>query len=146
MFAGRFEYAIDDKSRVSIPSKFREVLSTNYDMRLILTNLDGCIVAYPYQEWVNIQERISNLGTMKKEARVFLRFYYSGVSECPIDKLGRILIPQSLKTYANIKKNVAIIGMNRKIEIWAQETWEELVKKATSDLEQMVDIVSELGL
>ncbi len=146
MFAGRFEYAIDDKSRVSIPSKFREVLSTNYDMRLILTNLDGCIVAYPYQEWVNIQERISNLGTMKKEARVFLRFYYSGVSECPIDKLGRVLIPQSLKTYANIKKNVAIIGMNRKIEIWAQETWEELVKKATSDLEQMVDIVSELGL
>ena len=146
MFAGRFEYAIDDKSRVSIPSKFREVLSTNYDMRLILTNLDGCIVAYPYQEWVNIQERISNLGTMKKEARVFLRFYYSGVSECPIDKLGRILIPQSLKNYANIKKNVAIIGMNRKIEIWAQDTWEELVKKATSDLEQMVDIVSELGL
>jgi MraZ protein len=146
MFAGRFEYAIDDKSRVSIPSKFREVLSTNYDMRLILTNLDGCIVAYPYQEWVNIQERISNLGTLKKEARVFLRFYYSGVSECPIDKLGRVLIPQSLKTYANIKKNVAIIGMNRKIEIWAQETWEELVKKATSDLEQMVDIVSELGL
>jgi MraZ protein len=146
MFAGRFEYAIDDKSRVSIPSKFREVLSTNYDMRLILTNLDGCIVAYPYQEWVNIQERISNLGTLKKESRVFLRFYYSGVSECPIDKLGRILIPQSLKNYANIKKNVAIIGMNRKIEIWAQETWEELVKKATSDLEQMVDIVSELGL
>ncbi len=146
MFAGRFEYAIDDKSRVSIPSKFREVLSTNYDMRLILTNLDGCIVAYPYQEWVNIQERISNLGTMKKEARVFLRFYYSGVSECPIDNLGRILIPQSLKNYANIKKNVAIIGMNRKIEIWAQDTWEELVKKATSDLEQMVDIVSELGL
>ncbi|MCX5799192.1 MAG: division/cell wall cluster transcriptional repressor MraZ [Proteobacteria bacterium] len=146
MFAGRFEYAIDDKSRVSIPSKFREVLSTNYDMRLILTNLDGCIVAYPYQEWVNIQERISNLGTLKKEARVFLRFYYSGVSECSIDKLGRVLIPQSLKNYANIKKNVAIIGMNRKIEIWAQETWEELVKKATSDLEQMVDIVSELGL
>jgi MraZ protein len=146
MFAGRYEYAIDDKSRVSIPSKFREGLSTNYDMRLILTNLDSCIVGYPYQEWVNIQEKISNLGTLKKEARVFLRFFYSGVSECPIDRLGRILIPQSLKAYANIKKNVTIIGMNRKIEIWAQETWEELVKTATSDIEQMANIVSDLGL
>jgi MraZ protein len=146
MFAGRYEYAIDDKSRVSIPSKFREALSTNYDMRLILTNLDSCIVGYPYQEWVNIQEKISNLGTLKKEARVFLRFFYSGVSECPIDRLGRILIPQSLKAYANIKKNVTIIGMNRKIEIWAQETWEELVKTATSDIEQMANIVSDLGL
>ena len=146
MFAGRYEYTIDDKSRVSIPSKFREVLSTNYDMRLILTNLDGCIVAYPYQEWLDIQERISNRESMKKEARTFLRFYYSGVSECPIDRLGRILIPQTLKTYANIQKNAVIIGMNRKIEIWAQETWEELVRKATADREQMEDVLSELGL
>ena len=146
MFAGRFEYGLDDKSRVSIPSKFREVLSTNYDMRLILTNLDGCIVAYPYQEWLDIQERISNRESMKKEARTFLRFYYSGVSECPIDRLGRILIPQTLKTYANIQKNAVIIGMNRKIEIWAQETWEELVRKATADREQMEDVLSELGL
>jgi len=146
MFAGRYEYAIDDKNRVSIPAKFREILSTNYDLRLILTNLDGCIVAYPYQEWLDIQERISKRETLKKEARTFLRFYYSGVSECPIDRLGRILIPQTLKNYANVQKNVAIIGMNRKIEIWAQEVWEELVKKATSDREVMEDILSELGL
>jgi MraZ protein len=62
LFAGRFEYGIDDKSRIIIPAKFREVLSTNHDLRLILTNLDGCIVAYPYQEWLNIQENISNRG------------------------------------------------------------------------------------
>jgi len=146
MFAGRFEYALDDKNRISIPSKFRETLSIQYDMRLILTNLDSCIVAYPYQEWLNIQERIEKLGAIRKEAREFLRFFYSGVSECTIDRLGRILIPQSLKTYAQIKKNVTIVGMNKKIEIWAQEKWEELVHKATSNLEQMVDIVSDLGL
>jgi MraZ protein len=146
VFAGRFDYGLDDKSRVSVPSKFREVLSTNYDMRLILTNLDGCIVAYPYQEWMEIQERISNRESLKKEARTFLRFYYSGVSECPIDRLGRILIPQALKAYANIQKNAVIIGMNRKIEIWAQETWEDLVRKATADREQMEDVLSDLGL
>jgi MraZ protein len=146
MFAGRYEYSIDDKSRVSIPSRFREVLSGGNDMRLILTNLDGCIVCYPNQEWLTIQERTSNQGSIKKEARAFLRYYYSGVTECSIDRLGRVLIPQSLKTQADIRKNVVIIGMGKKIEIWAQEKWEELVKKATSDPDQVADIVSELGL
>ncbi|HVN97734.1 MAG TPA: division/cell wall cluster transcriptional repressor MraZ [Syntrophorhabdaceae bacterium] len=146
MFAGRFEYAIDDKSRVSIPAKFREVLSTNHDLRLILTNLDGCIVAYPYQEWLNIQDKISNTGSIRKEARTFLRYFYSGASECPLDKLGRILIPQTLKADAYIKKNVVIVGVGKKIEIWAKEKWEELVRQATADPDQIADIVSELGL
>ena len=146
MFAGRFEYGIDDKSRVSIPAKFREVLSANHDFRLILTNLDGCIVAYPYQEWLNIEEKISNAGAIRKEARAFLRYFYSGASECPLDKLGRILIPQTLKTDAHIKKNVVIVGVGKKIEIWAKEKWEELVKQATADPDQIADIVSELGL
>jgi len=146
LFAGRFEYAIDDKSRVSIPAKFREVLSTNHDLRLILTNLDGCIVAYPYQEWLNIQDKISNTGSIRKEARTFLRYFYSGASECPLDKLGRILIPQTLKADAYIKKNVVIVGVGKKIEIWAKEKWEELVRQATADPDQIADIVSELGL
>ncbi|HOV90683.1 MAG TPA: division/cell wall cluster transcriptional repressor MraZ [Syntrophorhabdaceae bacterium] len=146
MFAGRYEYTLDDKSRVSIPSKFREVLSAKYDMRLILTNLDGCIVGYPYQEWINIQENISKKEQINRDARTFLRYFYSGVTECSIDRLGRILIPQSLKTDALIKKNVVIVGMNKKIEIWAQEIWEELVKKAISDPDKVADIVSELGL
>jgi MraZ protein len=146
MFAGRFEYAIDDKSRVSIPAKFREILSANHDTRLMITNLDGCIVGYPYQEWVNIQQKISNHGAIKKEARAFLRYFYSGVTECSIDKLGRVLIPQSLKTDAAIIKNVVIIGVGNKIEIWAHERWGDLVKKATSDPDQVADIVSELGL
>lgn len=146
MFTGRYEYAIDDKSRVSVPAKFREVLSTNYDLRLMITNLDGCIVAYPYQEWLKIQEKTSSFGSIKKEARAFLRYFYSGVTECSIDKLGRILIPQTLKNEASIKKNVVIIGMGPKLELWAQEKWEELVRNATSDPDQIADIVSELGL
>jgi MraZ protein len=146
VFAGRYEYGIDDKSRVSIPAKFRETLSTNYDLRLILTNLDNCIVAYPQQEWLELQEKLAAREHLTKEARAFLRFFYSGVSECPIDKLGRILVPQSLRTYANIKKDVTVIGMFRKIEIWARETWDEEVRKATQDREKMQDIISDLGL
>ncbi len=146
MFAGRYEYTIDDKSRVSIPAKFREILSANHDIRLMITNLDGCIVCYPYREWENIQQKISDYGAMKKEGRAFLRYFYSGITECLMDKLGRILIPQSLKSDAAILKNIIIIGVGNKIEIWAKERWEDLVKKATSDPDQVADIVSELGL
>ncbi len=146
MFAGRYEYSIDDKSRVSIPAKFREALSSSADSRLILTNLDGCIVAYPYQEWLNIQDKVSASGPMRKETRAFLRYFYSGATECTLDKLGRILIPQALKTDAHIQKNVVIVGVGKKIEVWAKEKWEELVRLATADPDQIADIVSELGL
>ncbi len=156
MFSGRYEYAIDDKGRLSIPSRFRDILASHgdagkksgspADLKLILTNLDGCIAAYPEKEWEELQGRIEGSGTLKKEAKNFLRFFYSGASECSIDRLGRILIPQSLRNYGAIKKNVVVIGMNRKIEIWAEGAWAEVVKQATSDMERMTDIAAELGL
>ncbi len=149
MFSGRYEYAIDDKGRVSIPAKFREILAPPQDsgqsLKLILTNLDRCIVAYPEKEWEELQVRIDQ-SSVTKEARNFLRFFYSGASECPIDRLGRILIPQFLRNYGAIKKNVVVVGMNKKIEIWAEEAWTEVVKQAMSDMERMGDIISELGL
>jgi MraZ protein len=172
MFSGRYEYAIDDKGRLSVPARFREILASpdepgkrriedHYgseraraprksgspaDLKLILTNLDRCIAAYPEREWVELQGRIERSSVSTREARNFLRFFYSGASECPIDRLGRILIPQSLRNYGAIKKNVVVIGMNKKIEIWAEGAWAEVVKQATSDVEKMTDIISELGL
>jgi MraZ protein len=146
LFIGRYEYSIDDKSRVSVPAKFRDVLSSSAGSRLILTILDGCIVAYPYQEWLYIQDKISATGSMSREQRAFLRYFFSGATECTFDKLGRVLIPQALKTDAHIQKNVVIVGVGKKIEVWAKEKWEELVKTATADPDQIATIVSELGL
>ena len=146
MFIGRYEYSLDDKSRVSIPAKFREALSSSADSRLILTILDGCIAAYPYQEWLRIQGQISALGSISRQKRAFLRVYFSRATECTFDKLGRVLIPQALKTDAQIQKNVVIVGVGEKLEVWAKEKWEELVREATADPDQIADIVSELGL
>jgi MraZ protein len=148
MFSGRYEYAIDDKARLSIPSKFRDTLLSHYSPALILTNhFDGCIVAYPQKEWEALQERIENSdASFKREAKNVLRFYYSGASECTIDRLGRVLVPQSLRNHGAIKKNVVIVGMNRKIEIWAEEKWADVVKQATLDREKMADVAAELGL
>jgi MraZ protein len=147
MFSGRYEYTIDDKGRLSIPSKFRDALLSHDTPALVLTNhLDGCVVAYPAKEWEALQDRIERSGAaLKKEAKNVLRFFYSGATECPIDRLGRILVPQTLRNYGTIKKNVVIVGMNKKIEIWAEEAWSELVKQAISDREKMTDTAAELG-
>lgn len=146
MFEGRYEYSMDEKNRISIPARFREVLARYYDMNLMLTNLDGCIAAYPKKEWEIIKEKLSSQQKLPKQARMFVRFYLSGACLCPIDRLGRILIPQSLKTYANIQREVVIIGMNKKIEIWSKEKWDELVKEVMSNTEMIDDVVTELGL
>ncbi len=147
MFSGRYEYSIDDKGRLSIPARFRDSLLSHYTPTLVVTNhLDGCLVAYPVKEWEALQDRIENSdAALKREAKDVLRFFYSGAMECPIDRLGRILVPQSLRNFGVIKKNVVIIGMNKKIEIWAEEAWTELVRKASADTAKMADIASQLG-
>src|SRR4029434_1342980 len=91
MFRGRFENTIDSKGRISVPSKFREVLSSHYDERLIVTNFDGCLWAYPYREWQAIEEKVSSLPQFKAEVRALQRVFVSAASECPMDKQGRIL-------------------------------------------------------
>ncbi len=147
MFSGKYEYTIDDKGRLSIPAKFRDNLLSHDAPALVLTtNLDGCIVAYPGKEWEALQERIEQSGAaQKKDAKNALRIFYSGATECPIDRLGRILVPQTLRIHGAIKKNVVIVGMNKKIEIWAEEAWLELVQKTNSDRERMTEIAAELG-
>ena len=101
MFRGRFEHTIDPKGRVSIPAKFRELLAEKYDDRLIITNFDRCLVAYPFEEWRTVEEKVTSLSMVKREVKAFQRFFLSGASECPIDKLGRILIPPTLRICAS---------------------------------------------
>lgn len=146
MFEGRFEYSLDEKNRVSIPAKFREILMRHYDMNLILTNLDRCIAAYPRKEWQALKDRLSQSQIATRDIKLFLRFFYSGVTECPIDRLGRILIPHSLKSFAKIVKDVVIIGMDKRIEIWSKEEWEKLVGEVTSDMDRLAEIVATLNL
>jgi MraZ protein len=146
MFRGRFEHAIDPKGRVSIPSKFREILVKKYDERLVVTNFDGCLVAYPYEEWVQLEEKASSLSMVKKETRAFMRFFYSSAIECTLDKQGRILIPQTLRDYADLEKEVVLVGQLRKIEIWSRKRWGEEIVKAHENFDEISDVLSEFGL
>lgn len=146
MFRGRFEHTIDAKGRVSIPAKFRELLAEKYDERLIITNFDRCLVAYPFEEWRGLEERISSLSLVKKEVKAFQRFFISGAVECPIDKLGRVLIPPSLRDYAQLEKSVIFAGMLKRFEIWSKERWIEEIKRSEEDFEGMAAALADLGL
>ena len=146
MFRGRYEHAIDSKGRISIPSRFREILTEKYDERLVITNFDHCLVAFPSQEWSALEQKVNSLSLVKKEAKTFLRFFYSSAIDCVIDKQGRLLIPPTLRDYAGLQKDVMLVGEGKKIEIWAKERWELVVKKAQEDFEQVSDTLAGLGL
>ena len=146
MFRGRYEHTIDSKGRISIPSKFREILSKKYDDRLVITNYDLCLVAFPSDEWAVLEEKVKSLSLLKKEAKTFLRFFYSSGIDCMLDKQGRLLIPQTLRDYANLEKDVVLVGEGRKIEIWDKVRWEEEFRKSQEGFEQISDTLASLGL
>ena len=146
MFRGRFHYGLDSKGRLSIPSKFRETLATNYDERLIVTNFDQCLWAYPLPEWQELERKVAALPQFLEEVRALQRVFISAATECPLDKQGRILLPVSLRDYADIKKDVVIVGMTKRIEVWSKERWEMVFESAQRKLETLGSKLADLGL
>ena len=142
MFKGRYEHLIDGKGRLSIPSRFRDTLNERYDARLVVTNYDNCLIAYPLAEWTKLEDKIATLPEFKKDTKAFLRFFYSSATDCAIDRLGRILLPQTLRDYAKLEKEVVLIGAFRHMEIWSKQLWDE---EAASQ-EDIVNTLERLGL
>jgi MraZ protein len=148
MFRGRFEHTIDPKGRVSIPAKFRELLGEKYDDRLIITTDldDPCLVAFPYEEWIGIEEKVSPMSMVKKEVKAFQRLFISAATECPIDKLGRVLIPPTLRSHAQLEKDVVFVGLLKKFEIWNKDRFFEMIQKAGEHSKEMGETLAALGL
>lgn len=146
MFRGRFEYTIDEKGRTSLPAKFREVLSSNYDERLIVTTFDNCLWAYPVAEWQAIEEKIAALPQFKPEVKALQRVFVSGAIECPLDKQGRMVVPPVLRDYAGLKKDIVFVGMTKRIEIWAQDKWKNVFNASQIKIESDAGDLANLGL
>jgi MraZ protein len=116
---------MDAKGRVSIPSKFREILNGRGQQTLMLTNaLDQCLVGFPMDEWFEEEKKIQALPDFVPEALQFKRFYISGAQECPIDRQGRILIPTSLREHAQLHREALFVGLLEKFEIWSPDLWQ----------------------
>jgi MraZ protein len=103
-------------------------------------------VAYPYEEWRVLEDKVGSLSMVKKEAKAFQRFFLSGAAECPIDKLGRILIPPTLRMYAQLEKDVVFAGLVKKFEIWSRERWAEEIVRSQENFEGISEALAELGL
>lgn len=144
MFRWHYFHSIDDKGRLSIPQRYREILKERRDGYLILTKLDGYLLAFPISEWELIEQRMGQLSQLRKDFRSFQRSLFAGAAECPLDRQGRILIPLALREYANLDKEVAIAGANRCFEIWDRKVFEEEMAR----LEQMDsdEVRKELGI
>ncbi len=124
MFKGSSFHIMDNKGRVSIPVRYRELLQERQDRQLVLTNWDGYLMAFPQSEWVKVEAKLGEKASLRPDYRAFQRFFLSGAEDCPLDRQGRILIPQPLRDYAKLGREVAIVGLVRNFEIWDRERYE----------------------
>jgi MraZ protein len=124
MFNGSYFHLLDNKGRVSISPRYREILQERQDRLLVLTNFDGYVLAFPQSEWVKVEARLAEQAVFDKNIRAFQRFLISGVQECLLDRQGRILIGPSLREYAKLTREVALVGAIRNFEIWDRATYE----------------------
>lgn len=143
MFMGEYQHTIDSKGRLFIPARFRQGLGD----RFVLTKgLDGCLFAYPQPEWDALEQKLKCLPFTKGDARAFVRFFFSGAAECEIDKQGRILIPGNLREYAGLEKDVVVIGVSSRVEIWSKNRWESYSIQAASSYEEIAEKIVDLNL
>jgi len=147
MFNGRFHHTLDAKGRVSVPTLFRKVLETSYEEKLTVTaDVDGCVVCYPPDEWRRIEEKVRSMPTIPGDVKDFLRFFFSSAVDCPLDKPGRILLPAHLRQYAKLNRDVVMIGVMNKIEIWDERQWNAKQDHVINNKEQISSALGQLGL
>ena len=140
MFYGEYEHSLDRKGRLILPAKFRQTAKENYIERFYITRgLDKCLFMFTEEEWKLQEQRFKALPFTKAEARRFNRLYFSGASEIVIDRQGRILLPKYLKGYAEIERQVFIVGVANRIEIWSQKNWKEFYEKTHTSFEDIAE-------
>jgi len=143
MFIGEYKYSIDDKKRLAIPVKFRQLLGKK---AVITQGLDKCLILYPTREWGNLAKKIAKLPLAQADARSFARLMLGGAMEVAFDGLGRILIPDYLKNYAGMKKKVIFVGLYDRVEVWDEEEFQTNKKKTEMAAGDIAERLKDLGV
>lgn len=136
MFMGEFQHSIDDKGRIIIPAKFRDLLGTSF---VVTRGLDQCLFVYPMQEWEVLEQKLKALPLMKADARAFTRFFFSGATECEWDKQGRVNLPSNLRQYAKLEKDCVVLGVSNRVEIWSRDTWEQYFQQSEDTFNEIAE-------
>lgn len=143
MFIGEYQHTIDDKGRIIMPSKFREGLGFNF---IVTKGLDNCLFVYPKEEWMILEEKLRSLPLTNRDARAFVRFFFSGATECTLDKQGRVLVPSNLREHSRLLKEAVIIGVATRIEIWSKEEWDIYNNDDSLSYDSIAEKMAELGI
>lgn len=143
MFYGEFQHTVDPKGRVIVPSTFREELGEKF---ILTKGLDDCLFVYSKTEWSNLEAKLKTLPLSNKDARAFVRFFFSGAAECEVDKQGRILIPQNLRSYAGLEKDIYVIGVSTRVEVWDKAKWEAYNGDESLNPDSIAEKMSMLGI
>jgi MraZ protein len=143
MFMGEYEHTIDAKGRLIVPARFRDELGEKF---VATRGLDRCLFVFPMSEWAKLEEKLSSLPLTKGDARAFARTLFSGATECEVDKQGRIMIPPNLRQYAGLEKDVVVIGVSKRVEIWSKSEWESYGSGAEASYEEIAENIVDLGI
>ncbi len=143
MLIGEYEHSLDAKGRLIMPAKLREDMGEKF---IVTKGLDGCLFGFSQTEWNNFEEKLKTLPLTNKNARDFVRFFLSGAIECEIDKQGRFLIASNLREYANMEKDVVIIGVGTRLEIWNKDKWKTYNSEENISADEIAENMTMLGI
>lgn len=143
MFIGEYQHSIDPKKRMAVPSKFRGELGSKV---VVTRGLDKCLFVYPIKEWEKLAEKLGSLPMGESGTRSFVRLMLAGAADVEIDKQGRILIPDYLKEYAALNKNVVVAGLFNRLEVWSDDKWNEYKNKAEENSDDIAEQLGKLGI
>ena len=143
MFIGEYHHAIDEKGRLAIPMKFRKQLKNG---AVVTRGLDNCLFVYTMDEWKKLAEKISNLPFSQANSRAFSRLMLAGAMDVALDKQGRVIVPEYLREYAKLGKEVVVAGLYGRLEVWDKQAWELYKAKTEKDSNEIAETMSSLGV
>jgi len=143
VFMGEYLHTIDNKGRLIFPAKFRDELG---ELFIATKGLDNCLFVYTRSEWAILEEKLKKLPLAKPEARAFVRFFFSGAAELECDKQGRVLLPTNLREYARLDKEVVVIGVSTRIEVWNKAAWDEYNQQVSPTVAEIAENLADLGI
>jgi MraZ protein len=148
MLRGSSSHTLDDKGRFIIPARFKDVIRASSSDAVMITCMDGCLVAYTLEEWSRIEDRILALAEKSGSMRRFRRLFVGGAHECTLDKQGRVLVPPTLRADAGLEKEIVLVGVLDHFEIWSQERWFQEKEAMGADMQrtEVADEIAKLGL
>lgn len=145
-FRGQSIHRLDGKGRLRIPTKFRDVLQNHYTDALVVTMLEGCLVAYPPEVWEKMEAKVLELSQVEPQHRAFVRYFVSSAEECHFDNQGRILVPPILRERAGLEQDVMLAGMLTNFEIWDKGAWDANMAWNKEHFPQIAQNIAGAGL